>query len=104
VVVDFNGQVASIGSSLEIDGTANLHSLDLNVQTLKIGSTSGGASLTAGDITVSDQFVWYEGTIQGPGSITVLDNGGPDPSFVLGRKDALFGDVNDFDIFHWALT
>lgn len=103
-LVDFTGQVASIGSSLEIDGTANLHLNDINVQTLKIGSSLGGASLTAGDITVSDQFNWYAGTIQGPGSITVLDDGGLDPSFVLGITDAFFGDGNDFDTFHWALT
>jgi hypothetical protein len=72
--VDFSGTVNGVGSSLTVgDGFAdvNFHSTALSVADLTLGGPSdyfADDNLTAGNITVSNQFDWLNGTVSGSGT------------------------------------
>jgi hypothetical protein len=68
VAVDFSGTVLGVGRTLAITtGTADFHHTALTLQALTLGSGLT-AVLRAGDITVTSQFDWTNGTISGPGT------------------------------------
>ena len=70
---DFTGTVNSVGSSLSIlfgNSVADFGTTALSVQQLEID----GGILTAGDVTVANQFVWNGGTVGGTGTLTVENN------------------------------
>src|SRR5262249_45359070 len=71
-VVDFSGTVNSVGGLLSVGlaGTVDFHDKDLSVARLAL--IDQASHLRAGNITVSDQFDWSLGALEG--NVTVLDN------------------------------
>jgi hypothetical protein len=93
--VDFTGTVLSVGDTLAISNgaTADFHTASLSAQTLNL--TAG--TLNAGDVTVSKQFLWNNGTISGAGTLTVQNNGSISPNLLLGD------DVTGYPWGNWTI-
>jgi Ca2+-binding RTX toxin-like protein len=74
-VVNFTGDVVGVGGSLSVGavagGTADFHDSTITIRDLSVGAGARGASLRAGDMTVSQRFDWGEGTLGGSGTITI---------------------------------
>jgi hypothetical protein len=74
-VADFSGTVSGVGSTLAVDGSADFHGTALSVADLTLGGPQqyvADATLTAGDITVTDRFDWLSGTVNGPGTALTI--------------------------------
>jgi hypothetical protein len=63
--IDFSGTVISVGSTLGVSGSADLHDTDLTTSTVNLSGT-----LICGDLDVSERMVW-RGTMAGDGVTTI---------------------------------
>ena len=91
---DFSGTVDDVGSTLTVRGVADFHETDLTPTTLHLH----GGDLICGELTVTNLEWWYQSTMAGTGTTTILAGGVVD----IGGRPTLDGrTLNNYGVASW---